>query len=130
VEPQLLGRRRAWFRIFYACGGTFLCWADDQTHDQTQVSAREENQWRLAVLRGMAQQIAGLCGLNVFSTEITLDQRNIWQVVDYVNEPCDYRLKSKAPNAVPDELVKGIAERIASWVGRHAASVPRSAFSD
>jgi hypothetical protein len=119
VEPALLGKHRAWFRIFYACGSTFLCWADDLTHDQTLVTPAEENRWRLDVLRGMTQQIAGLCGLNAFSTEIALSQQHIWQVVDYVNEPCDYRLKSKAVNGVPDEVVRSVAERIAAWVGRH-----------
>jgi hypothetical protein len=75
--------------------------------------------WGLDILRGMAQQIAGLCGLNLFSTEIALDTRHIWQVVDYVNEPCDYRLKSGVPNGVPDEIVAAIAERIAAWAARY-----------
>jgi hypothetical protein len=119
VEPRLLGQRRAWFRIFYACGSTFLCWADDQTHDQTPVAPDEETRWRLEPLRGMAQQIAGLCQLNLFSTEIALDQQHVWQVIDYVNEPCDYRLKSKAANGVPDEVVAGICERLAGWVQRY-----------
>jgi len=119
VEPQTMGKRRAWFRIFYACGATFLCWADDQTHEQTLITPAEENQYQLQILRGMTQQIAGLCQLNVFSTEIALDQQHIWQVVDYVNEPCDYRLKSKAANGVPDEVVQGVVDRIAGWVSRY-----------
>jgi hypothetical protein len=120
VAPRLLGRRRAWFRVFYACGRTFACWADDLTHVQTVVTPAEASQWRLDILRGMAQQIAGVCGLNVFSTEIALDENNLWQVVDYVNEPCDYRLKSTAPNGVPDEVVRGVADSIAAWAGRRA----------
>jgi hypothetical protein len=120
VEPQMMGKRRAWFRIFYACGTCYLCWADDLTHVQTQVSVIEESQYRLDQLRGMTQQIAGICGLNLFSTEIALDRHHIWQVVDYVNDPCDYRLKSKALNGVPDEVVKAIAERLAGWVKRRA----------
>lgn len=118
VDPMMLGRRRAWFRVFYACGACFPCWADDLTHDQTPVSAAEESLYRLDVLRGMTQQIAGLCGLNVFSTEIVLNQHHVWQIIDYVNEPCDYRLKSRALNGVPDDVVKAITLRIASWVKR------------
>jgi hypothetical protein len=68
----------------------------------------------------MAQQIAGLCGLNLFSTELALADNNIWHVCDYVNEPCDYRLKSSVVNGVPDEVVAGVADRIASWVKRNA----------
>lgn len=119
VEPQMLGKRRAWFRVFYACGTTWLCWADDRTHIQEMVTPAEEGRWNLGVLRGMTQQIAGLCGLNAFSTEIALSEQNIWQVCDYVNEPCDYRLKSSVANGVPDEVVAGVAERIASWVKRN-----------
>jgi hypothetical protein len=118
VNPQMLGNHRAWFRVFYACGVCVPCWADDLTHDQKPVSASDESLYHLDVLRSMTQQIAGLCGLNVFSTEIALSQNHIWQVVDYVNEPCDYRLKSTAPNGVPDEVVKTVAARIASWVNR------------
>lgn len=114
VEPQMLGKHRAWFRVFYACGTTWLCWADDRTHIQEVVTPAEERRHNLGVLRGMAQQIAGLCGLNVFSTEIALSDGNIWTVCDYVNEPCDYRLKSSVVNGVPDEVVAGVCERIAS----------------
>ena len=110
--------RRAWFRIFYACGSTFLCWQDDETHVQTPVTPAEEARFGLGVLRGMVQHIANISGLNLFSTEIALDENNIWQVVDYVNDPCDYRLQSKAREGVPDVVVKGVCERIASWVKR------------
>lgn len=118
VEPKLLGKRRAWFRVFYACGSTFPCWADDRTHVQEPVSPEDENRYQLCILRGLTQQIAGLCGLNLFSTEIALDQNNLWQVCDYVNEPCDFRLKSTAVNGVPDEIVAAICDRIAGWVKR------------
>jgi hypothetical protein len=64
------------------------------------------------------QHIANISGLNLFSTEIALDENNVWQVVDYVNDPCDYRLQSKAREGVPDVVVQGVCERIASWVRR------------
>ncbi|NJM40021.1 MAG: hypothetical protein HC853_04240 [Anaerolineae bacterium] len=112
--------KRAWFRIFYACGGTFLCWQDDETHQQTPITPEEEAQFGLSVLRSMVQDIANISGLNLFSTEIALDQNNTWQVVDYVNDPCDYRLQSKAREGVPDVVVQGVCERIAGWVKRQS----------
>ena len=118
VEPKPLGKRPAWFRVFYACGATYPCWANDRMHIQHPVTPEEENRFQLGILRGITQQIAGLCGLNAFSTEIALDQNNIWQVCDYVNEPCDYRLKSTIANGVPDEVVVAICDRIAGWVKR------------
>lgn len=125
VEPKMLGTRRAWFRVFYACGSTYLCWADDRTHIQEAVTPKDESRFQLAILRGMTQQIAGLCGLNLFSTEIALDQNNLWRICDYVNEPCDYRLKSVVVNGVPDEVVAAVCERVASWVRRHKAALGR-----
>ncbi len=115
IEPQMLGSRRAWFRLFYACGSTFICWQDDQTHEQNVVTVEEEGRHQLNVLRGMMQQIAGLCGLKLFSTEIALAQNGLWQVVDYVNDPCDYRLKSATVNGVPDEIVRAICDRVVGW---------------
>lgn len=126
VEPRTLVfgqiQRRAWFRVFYACGSTFLCWQDDRTHRQQMVTPEEESQFGLDVLRGMVHQISNVCGLQLFSTEIALDQNGIWQVVDYVNDPCDYRLQSTAHEGVPDEVVTAVCERIAGWVKRQGKS--------
>jgi hypothetical protein len=116
VEPRLLGNRRAWFRMFYACGAVFACWQDDRTHIQQPVLASEEKRFGLDALRVLTAQIAGLCQLSLFSTEIALDDAGNWVVVDYVNDPCDYRPKSTVTNGVPDEHVHAIAERIAVQV--------------
>ena len=118
VEPQIMGAQRAWFRLFYACGSTFVCWQDDLTHEQVPVTPAEEARYGLGILRGMMQQIAGLCGLNLFSTEIALDVQGQWQVIDYVNDPCDYRLKSNVKNGVPDEIVQTICDRIVAWASK------------
>jgi hypothetical protein len=115
IEPRLLGTRRAWFRVFYACGATYPCWQDDRTHIQQPITPEEENLFKLDALRGMTQHIASICGLNLFSTEIALDERNRWVVVDYVNDPCDFRLKSTIANGVPDEIIQSICRRIARW---------------
>ena len=81
-------------------------------------TAAEAARFGLDRLRAITQQIAGVCGLNVFSTEIALDEHGIWQVVDYVNEPCDFRLQSRVVNGVPDEVVAEITRSIASWLAR------------
>ena len=73
-------------------------------------------------LRNQLEQIAGICGLNVFSTEIARDTRGVWLVVDYVNEPCDFRLQSKVVNGVPDAIVAEIANAVAGWLARRVAS--------
>jgi hypothetical protein len=118
IEPRLLGRRRAWFRVFYACGVAYACWQDDRTHIQQPVLPAEERQYGLDTLRVITAQIAGLCGLNLFSTEIALTGDKRWVVVDYVNDPCDYRPQSLVTNGVPDTVVHGVCDGIAKWVQR------------
>ena len=61
------------------------------------------------------QDIAGICHLNFFSTEIVLDRECQLVAVDYVNDSCDLRLKSCHADGVPDEVVHQIAERIAEF---------------
>jgi hypothetical protein len=118
VEPKLLGRRRAWFRVFYACGVAYPCWQDDRNHIQQQVLPDEERIFRLDRVRGITHQIAGICGLNLFSTELALDENDRWIVIDYVNDPCDYRPNSTVTNGVPDDIVHSVAARIAAWVAK------------
>jgi hypothetical protein len=122
VEPKLLGKRRAWFRVYYACGVAYLCWQNDRNHIIQPVTPTEEREFGLGSLRVQTQLIASIVGLNVFSTEIALDNAGNWVVVDYVNEPCDYRRKSSVTNGVPDEIVDGITARIAGWAARISSS--------
>lgn len=118
IEPRLLGKRRAWFRVFYSCGVAYPCWQDDRTHIQQLLLPEEERRFKLHVLRSLTHQIAAISGLNVFSTEIALDAQNQWVVVDYVNDPCDYRPNTTVTNGVPDEIVHNVAARIAAWTKR------------
>jgi hypothetical protein len=120
IEPRLLGKRRAWFRVFYACGVAYPVWQDDRNHIQQPLLAEEERIYDLGVVRGLTQQIATVCGLNLFSTEIALDASNRWVVIDYVNDPCDYRPNSTVTNGVPDEIVQNVAARVAAYVKRIA----------
>jgi hypothetical protein len=74
------------------------------------------------MLYSITQQIAGLSMLNLFSTEIALDERGHWVVVDYINDPCDYRPQSTIANGVPDSVLAAIADRIAAWVKKTASA--------
>lgn len=63
-------------------------------------------------LRGIARQIASICRLDLFSTEIAWTEDDRLLVVDYVNDPIDLRLQSRAADGVPDFIVERIAARI------------------
>jgi len=118
IEPRTHADRRAWFRVFYSCGAVLPCWQDDRTHVQSPVLPSDVARYGLEPLYAVTQQIAGLCGLNLFSTEIAHDVDGRWVVVDYVNDPCDFRPQSTSHNGVPDVVLETIVDRIAGWAAR------------
>jgi hypothetical protein len=55
----------------------------------------------------------------LFSTEIAVTSDGRFVIVDYVNDPIDLRLQSKALDGVPDEIVKDITERLLELISLH-----------
>lgn len=115
VVPVCLGTRPAYFRVIYCLGHPDLCWWDPDTHAYAEVSLAEEVGFGLAGLRELASRVAAVCGLEVFSSEIALAEDGALIAVDYVNDPIDLRLQSQTPEGVPDDIVRGIAGRLAAW---------------
>jgi len=116
VSPVYLSEARAWFRVFYACGETWLCWWDDQTHVYDSVSADEERWFGLEILRSAMDVIAEICRLDFFSSEFAQTADGTFVSVDYVNELCDMRPKSTTPDGVPDMMIGWVAQRLAARV--------------
>jgi hypothetical protein len=115
IVPVCLGTRPAYFRVIYCLGYSYPCWWDPETHAYAEVSPAEEVGLGLTGLRELARRVAAVCGLEVFSSEIALAEDGALTAVDYVNDPIDLRLQSQTPEGVPDEIVRGIAERLAEW---------------
>lgn len=113
IVPAILSDRRAWFRVFFAFGEILLCWWDDQTHIYDVLTADEEKRFDLHTLREIVTAIREVCGLDFFSTEIVYVSSGTFVVVDYVNEICDMRLKSRHSDGVPDQIVELVAGRVA-----------------
>lgn len=126
VLPVHFGDRRAWFRTYYICGEVLSCWWDDQTHIYFRVTPEEEKIYGLERLKTVAQKIAALSKLDFFSAEIAIVDRETFVVVDYVNDQCDMRLKSRFPDGVPDDVVDEIAFHLARHVQTTIQSLPRS----
>ncbi len=112
IIPPRLGSRAAWFRVIYCAGEVYPCWWDNDTHIYTHVSADEETSYNLCSLRSITSSVANLCGLTLFSTEIAIAPDGRFVIIDYVNDPIDLRLQSKAFDGVPDDIVKDITERL------------------
>jgi glutathione synthase/RimK-type ligase-like ATP-grasp enzyme len=116
ISPARIGGRPAWFRVIYCGGRVYPCWWDTNTHVYEPVGEDEATSFRPEPLHETTQTIAEVCGLDIFSTEIALTPAGVCVVVDYVNSPIDLRLKTATFDGVPDEIVKGIAERLAELV--------------
>jgi hypothetical protein len=121
VTPRILDGRPAWFRVLFCDGAIYPCWWDQQTHIYTRVMAEEKARFGLQNLRQVSVRIAQICGLRLFSTEIALTEEGVFLAVDYVNDPVDLRLQSKAVDGVPDVFVESIANRLARLVDKHRA---------
>jgi hypothetical protein len=126
VLPAHFGDRRAWFRTYYICGEVLSCWWDDQTHIYFRVTPEEEKIYGLERLKSVGLKIAELSKLDFFSAEIAIVDRETFVVVDYVNDQCDMRLKSKFEDGVPDDVVEEIAFYLAREVQKRINSLPRT----
>jgi hypothetical protein len=123
IHPKKLDGRRAWFRVYSVFGENILCWWDDLTHEYTELTEEEEHRFELSGLRQVISTIQAICKLDFFSSEIAVDQHGKFIIVDYVNEICDMRLKSKYHNGAPDVIVHRIEQLIAQEVERHVAKI-------
>jgi hypothetical protein len=128
VTPARLGSRMAWFRVVYCAGKVYPCWWDNGTHIYAPVISDEEICYHLGALRRITSSIARMCGLELFSTEITFTPEGRFVIVDYVNDPIDLRLQSKAFDGVPDDIVRDIAECLAELILSHSSPSQSQSF--
>ena len=123
VTPRVMDGRPAWFRLLVCDGAVYPSWWDQSTHVYTRVTAEQRFRFGLRSLYEVSRRIARICRLDLFSTEIALTTDGCFMVVDYVNDPVDLRLQSKALDGVPDAFVENIAGRLARLAERNTARV-------
>ena len=121
ITPRTIHGQPAWFRVFYAVGKAFPCWWHPLTHVFARVSPQDEHRYELTPLSDITLQIASICKLDWFSTEIALTLEH-FIVVDYVNDGIDTRIQSKAVDGVPDEVMQGVAHQLVEKVSLAKAS--------
>jgi len=116
VYPTMLDGRRAWFRCFWAFGKPVAVWWDDLTHLYEELTEEEMINYGLRKLLLKIKTIAKITGLDFFSTEIVLNNKNLFVVIDYVNDQCDMRIKSKHFDGVPDNVVHQIINNLKNYI--------------
>jgi hypothetical protein len=116
VTPLELDFRPAWFRVIYCAGQVFPCWWNPSSHIYSPVTEADKNCHGLFQLDEITDNIARLCGLELFSTEVAYTSNSLFVVVDYVNDQIDLRLQSNTVEGVPDEIVRAVAQRLVSHI--------------
>lgn len=109
ITSRIIQGRPAWFRVFYSAGEVYPCWWNPLTHVFATVTQSEEHKYELSPLYDITKQIASICKLDWFTTEIALT-REEFVVVDYVNDHIDTRIQSQAVDGAPDEVIRNVAE--------------------
>ena len=112
IKPRMFGERRAWFRVLWSFNKAIPIWWDDQTHIYHNVTKKEIARYNLLPLVRITTKLARITKLDYFSTEIAVTKDHNFVLIDYVNDQCDMRLKSKHPDGVPDEVVTEFIERM------------------
>jgi hypothetical protein len=110
IVPRKLYGMRCWFRVFYTCGKVIPCFWDDQTHVYRRLAPEEETVFE--ELTRITRVIHEIVELEFFSTEIVQTYDQNFVVADYVNDQCDMRFQSDAPDGVPDSVVEEIVKAI------------------
>src|SRR3972149_3960068 len=108
IFPSIIDGKRTWFRCFWAFGKVITVLWDDQTHVYEEITDELKTQINIKKLNHITKAIFGLIQLDFFSTEIVFTNENKFVVIDYVNDQCDMRLKSKHVDGVPDAIVNQI----------------------
>jgi len=119
IVPARFGLYPAWFRVIYCAGSVHPSLWDPSTHVYTPVTLLKEDQLSIDSLNEVTVFIASICGLDVFSTELCLTPDERLVIVDYINDPIDLRLQSRAFDGVPDEIVHDMVWSLATLVADH-----------
>lgn len=116
IVPCDLDGRQAYFRVYYAGGNVISCWWDPAHHVSERLLPEDSARYGLLEIDRIAGKIHEISRLNFFSTEIALTEAMKFISVDYVNEPCDMRLKSNAWDGVPDEVVELVCDSLVEFI--------------
>ena len=117
VQEKIVARSRgghpSYFRVFYVFGSIWCCWWNCFTDEYRLMSGEEVTTLGLNRLQEIVFQVAGLTGMNFFSSEIAETAEGELVLIDYVNDQCHMLSQRANPRlGVPDELVARIAQRL------------------
>lgn len=112
VVPALISGRAAWFRPIFVCGRTIVHWWDPKNQFYHSFGKSREEQKIAKVLNDMMQRIFQITGLELFSSEIAINEKEKFLIIDYANHPIDLNSQEITPDGLPSETIRTIASSI------------------
>ncbi len=112
VVPSVITGKTAWFRSLYVLGNVFPFWWDPQNHFYRKFGRSVEEMAIMKKIESSLKTIASITGLELFSTEITIDTIGMYVIIDYANHPIDLNSQENAGDALPEKSLQEIAEWI------------------
>lgn len=116
AAPMTIAGRPAWFRVFHVMGTFHSFWWHPKTHAFATVTAQETAEHGLDRLTRVAESVAHVAGLDLFSCEIALTAPGEALLVDPVNDPVDFRRQSRAADAIPDAALASMIDALAAGI--------------
>jgi hypothetical protein len=114
IYPAEIEGRPGWFRGIYCAGEKYFFWWHPQSDPVYSILSKKElPDGYFDMLSNILDRISAVCGLDLFSSEIALTPEHHFIAVDYVNDPIDLRVQSRAACGVPDDIVMQITEKLA-----------------
>lgn len=115
VIPQMRDGEPVYFRAYFVFGKVWISWWNCYNDRYRLLSDADRAELPVAGIEDILRRIAGLTGMNFFSSEIAQDEGGQLIAIDYVNDQCHLLSQSANPSlGVPDELVADIARQIVS----------------
>lgn len=106
IIPKKIHNHRAWFRVLWAFGKVIIMLWDDELLLYSDFETSKLDRELTKHIEQVMGRIHSISQLDYFSSEFALTEENKMYLIDYVNDQCDFRLKSNHPDGVPDEIVK------------------------
>lgn len=115
VIPRMRDDEPVYFRAYFVFGKVWISWWNCYNDHYRLLSDADRAEFPVAEIEDILRRIAGLTGMNFFSSEIAQDENGQLIAIDYVNDQCHLLSQSADPKlGVPDELVADIARQIVS----------------
>ena len=114
VVPVVVSRKTAWFRPVYAAGKVIPLWWDPHNHFYQEFGASAKENAIAQKLTVFAKKIAQLTGLELFSYELMIAEKERYLIVDYANHPIDLNTQEVVEGGLPPAVLEIIVRALLS----------------